>query len=225
MDIEAKKIGMTYFDAGQPVEVFRNLSLHVKSGASLAIVGQSGVGKTTLLNILGALENPVSGDIFWGKENISERARSRKDVSALRGKQVGYIFQFHHLLAEFDAVENVAMPLLIAGVGKAEARERATKLLTRVGLGHRLTHRPSALSGGEQQRVAIGRALVANPGVILADEPTGNLDHQTGGDVSKLLLEVQKELGVTLIIVTHSLELAMRMDGVVELTASGVHSR
>lgn len=222
MKVEARNLKMQFNDAGRVIELFHDLSFEVPSGQSLAIMGQSGVGKTTLLYILGALEFPVSGDVALDGTTYSAIRKSGKDVSLFRGEHVGFIFQFHNLLPEFDAVENVAMPLLIRGENPGTARERATELLKRLGLQDRLLHRPGMLSGGEQQRVAIARALAGRPGVILADEPTGNLDQHTGGEVRKLLLELQTEEKITLILVTHSPDLASSMDRVVELTPHGI---
>lgn len=213
---------MEFNDAGRIIEVFRGLNLDVASGSSLAIVGESGVGKTTLLYLLGALEEPREGEIFLNGTSYRQLKKTGEDLAAFRGRTVGFVFQFHYLLPEFDAIENVAMPLLIQGVNKKAARAKAVQLLERTGLGHRLGHRPGMLSGGEQQRVAIARAFAASPGVILADEPTGNLDVKTGGEVSKLLKELQREQKITLIVVTHSLELARTMDRIVELTPQGV---
>lgn len=222
MRVQAQKLCMQYNDAGRVIEVFRDLDLDIASGTSIAIVGESGVGKTTLLYILGGLEQAVSGEVVLGDASLTEMVRKKKDAAAFRGRNIGFVFQFHQLLAEFDAVENVAMPLLIAGKSQGESRKRATELLERVGLGHRLSHRPGALSGGEQQRVAIARALAGRPGIILADEPTGNLDYRTGDEITKLLLELHREEGTTLVVATHSLELARKMNQVLELTPTGM---
>jgi lipoprotein-releasing system ATP-binding protein len=223
--VEAKNIGMQFNDAGRIIDVFSNLSLRVESGASLAVVGESGVGKTTLLYVLGTLEKPVTGSVSIGGTVVTENMSAGRDLATFRGKNIGFIFQSHYLLPEFDAVENVEMPLLVQGVSKKEAKTRAVELLERLGLEHRLSHRPGALSGGEQQRVAVARAFAAKPGVVLADEPTGNLDLRTGGEVNKLLKQLQEDEGITLIVVTHSLELAKIMDHVVELTPKGLVER
>lgn len=225
MRVVAEHISMRFNDAGRIVEVFDDISLNIASGSSVAIVGESGVGKTTLLHILGALERPVSGTIRIGESSLEELLTTGGDIAAFRGANIGLIFQFHHLLPEFDARENVAMPLIIQGRPAAETWARAEELLKRVGLGHRMTHRPGALSGGEQQRVAIARAFAARPGVILADEPTGNLDVKTAADVNRMLKEMQHEEGITLVVVTHSLELAKSMDRIVELTPHGLEER
>ena len=213
---------MRYDDAGRVIELFHELNLDVENGTSLAITGESGVGKTTLLYILGGLEYPVGGKVHIGDTCVTDIAHSRRDMALFRGRHVGFVFQFHQLLPEFDAVENVAMPLVIRGERRVDALVRATELLQRVGLGERLTHRPGMLSGGEQQRVALARALAGNPGVLLADEPTGNLDERTGGEITDLLLELHRENAITLIVVTHSRDLARRMDRCVELRGGGM---
>ncbi len=226
MKLSAKKLTMQFNDAGRTIEVFHDLDLEVPSGSSVAIVGESGVGKTTLLYVLGGLERPVAGDVVLGDSfSYNTYVGQGRDLAGLRRKYLGFVFQMHYLLPEFDALENVSMPLLIQGVDLAEARERANNLLGRVGLSHRLSHRPGALSGGEQQRVAIARAVAGKPGVVLADEPTGNLDHRTGSEVSKLLKQLQKEEGITLLVVTHSLDFARTMDRIVELTPQGLFER
>jgi len=223
VDIETKKLSMHFNDAGREVRLFQNLSLRVESGTSLAIMGQSGVGKTTLLYLLGGLEEPAAGDIEVGGQSYQDiRRRGSDGLSSFRAAHVGFVFQFHNLLPEFDALENVAMPLLIRGAAREESYERGAELLKRVGLSERIYHRPGALSGGEQQRVAVARALVGRPGVVLADEPTGNLDQKTGNEVKDLLLELQAERKTTLVLVTHSPELAKSMNRVVELTPEGM---
>jgi lipoprotein-releasing system ATP-binding protein len=220
MKITASNISMRYKDGGESIRIFEKLFLEVQSASSVAIVGVSGVGKTTLLSILGGLEIPTEGDVLLDDIDLTKLARANKDISELRGKHIGFIFQFHHLLPEFDALENVEFPLRIRG--ESETRKKAEQILKRVGLGHRLSHRPGALSGGEQQRVAIARAVVGKPGVILADEPTGNLDTKSGKEVMKILRELQLEENITLVLVTHATELARQMDRVVELTHDGI---
>jgi lipoprotein-releasing system ATP-binding protein len=225
MQLRAYHVTMRYNDAGRIIEVFANLSLEIADGSSIAVVGESGVGKTTLLFILGGIECPSEGEVYIGPSCVTHLEREGQDIAPFRGKNVGFVFQSHHLLPEFDAVENVALPLLIQGRSPYQARKRAVELLDRVGLAHRRLHRPGALSGGEQQRVAIARALCASPGVVLADEPTGNLDYKTGAQVSELLLKLHEEEKMTLVVVTHSLELASRMDRVVELTPRGLFEK
>jgi lipoprotein-releasing system ATP-binding protein len=213
---------MQFNDVGRIIEVFHNLSLDVAHGSSLAVVGESGVGKTTLLHILGMLERPLQGGVWFDDCDVWKELDTDKKRANFRGKCIGFVFQAHYLLPEFDALENVAIPQLIQGVSRSSAYADAKALLERVGLEHRLTHRPGALSGGEQQRVAIARGLSASPGVILADEPTGNLDQKTGREVMDLLLNIQREEQKTLLVVTHSTELAQLMDRRVELTPKGI---
>ncbi len=192
------------------VDVLRGVDLTVERGSSVAIMGASGAGKSTLLHVLGGLERPTAGRVEIGGQDVygvSEQARAE-----LRNRQVGFVFQFHHLLPEFSALENVMMPALISRESEASARARATGLLEEVGVGHRLTHRPGELSGGEQQRVSLARALVMSPALVLADEPTGNLDVATGERVFDLLLAMNERRGTTLVVVTHNPELAARME-------------
>ena len=202
-----------------PLHVLRGLSLDVEAGEMVAIVGASGVGKSTLLHLLGGLDRIDGGAIRIG--DVDLHALPAPAVVAYRNRHVGFVFQFHHLLPEFDAVENTAMPLRIARVPQPDARARATDLLRRVGLDHRLTHRPGMMSGGEQQRVAIARALVTRPALLLADEPTGDLDEQTADALHQLLREMHREHGLTSVIATHNLRLASVCDRVLRL-ADGV---
>ncbi|WP_458734815.1 lipoprotein-releasing ABC transporter ATP-binding protein LolD [Zobellella taiwanensis] len=200
----------THQDGERPVHILDGVSLSLNAGESLAVVGSSGSGKSTLLHLLGSLDTPSGGRVLVEGEDLHRlpaRAQAR-----FRNRKLGFVYQFHHLLGEFSALENAAMPLLIAGRPVAEAKARAEALLGRVGLGHRLEHRPSALSGGERQRVAIARALVNNPRLVLADEPTGNLDAHSAAEVFALLAELQSELGTGLVVVTHDLALAARLD-------------
>jgi lipoprotein-releasing system ATP-binding protein len=194
---------------GNLVEVIKGLDLNVYAGETLAVVGASGVGKSTLLHILGTLERPTRGQVIWEGEEVFTLDDRR--LAAFRNRKVGFVFQFHYLLPEFDALENVMMPALIARVPRQQAREEAEAILVRVGLQHRLRHRVSTLSGGEQQRVAVARALVLKPEVLLADEPTGNLDPHSGAQVQELLLDLNREQGLTSVIVTHNLELAQAL--------------
>ena len=192
------------------VEVLTGVDLDIRPGETLAVVGASGVGKSTLLHILGTLERPSAGEVLWDDQDVF--SLDDRSLAAFRNRKVGFVFQFHHLLAEFNALENVMMPALIARTPPAAAREQAEAILVRVGLKERLTHRVSTLSGGEQQRVAVARALVLNPEVLLADEPTGNLDPKSGTRVQELILELNGERGLTSVIVTHNLELARSLD-------------
>ncbi len=197
------------------LRVLKGIDLEVRAGECLAVVGPSGAGKSTLLHILGALDRPTEGRVWFRDEEVFER--SDAELARFRNRRVGFVFQFHHLLPEFTAVENVAMPARIAGLGRRDAEARARVLLEQVGLAERMDHRPSELSGGEQQRVALARALVVEPEVLLADEPTGNLDQRTGEAMSRLLLEWNRRTGVTLVVVTHNRDLARSMDRIVTL--------
>ena len=213
--MEVRGLSKTYNSGPNRVEVLKNISLTFESGTTTALVGASGAGKSTLLHLLGALDRPSDGTVLFREENLFQK--SDRDLALFRNKNIGFVFQFHHLLPEFTAVENVMMPALIARVDKAKAMETAHSLLTDVGLGHRLTHRPGELSGGEQQRVAIARALALSPDLLLADEPTGNLDMKTSEDVHALLHEMQLKRGLTLIIVTHNEQLAAAMERTIRL--------
>jgi lipoprotein-releasing system ATP-binding protein len=208
--IAVRGLVKSFTSNGNLVEVIKGLDLDVYAGETLAVVGASGVGKSTLLHILGTLERPSAGLVVWEGEDVF--ALDDRRLAAFRNRKAGFVFQFHYLLPEFDALENVMMPALIARAPKPQAREDAEAMLVRVGLGHRLRHRVSTLSGGEQQRVAVARALVLKPEVLLADEPTGNLDPHSGAAVQELLLELNREQGLTSVIVTHNLELAKALD-------------
>lgn len=199
------------FSRGQEtIDVLRGVDLEIAEGDTVSVIGRSGAGKSTLLHILGALDRPTSGEVFiHGKPLFS---RDDKGLAKYRGNEVGFIFQFHHLLPEFSSLENAAMPALIARVPKDEAYARAKSLLERVGLSHRLHHRPTELSGGEQQRVALARALIMKPSIILADEPTGNLDEALGNEIFDFFQEINREMNVTIVVVTHHLGLAESMN-------------
>lgn len=217
--IELRELRRSYRDAERSLEVIQGVSHRFPSSGSVAILGRSGIGKTTLLHLLAGLDRPSSGEVNYGDTRID--SLGDEALSDFRGKNIGFVFQFHHLLPEFSALENVSMPLIIAGITEAEAEQRASELLIRVNLESRLSHRPGQLSGGEQQRVAIARALVARPKVILADEPTGNLDLETAAEVQSLLLEVNAELENVLVVVTHNRALATQMDVVLEMMPGG----
>ena len=195
------------------VEVLKGVNLHIKKGEIVAIVGPSGAGKTTLLQILGTLDKPLKKKNFELKlNNISVKELEDKHLSSFRNKQIGFIFQFHQLLPEFTAIENVYIPALIGEKPKQEAQKKAKEILTFLGLSHRINHKPNELSGGEQQRVAVARALINNPSVILADEPSGNLDSESAKNLHELFFKLRDEFGQTFVIITHNKELANMAD-------------
>jgi len=215
--IEVQTLGLTkiFGNGAEAIELFKELELVIRSGERVAIVGSSGAGKSTLLNILGTLEQPTSGKVLYGGENVF--LRGERELANFRNRNIGFVFQFHYLLPEFNAVENVMMPGLISGFPKAEAKARAEELLDRLGLSARLKHRIGELSGGEQQRIAVARALLLRPRLFLADEPSGNLDSRTGRTLHELLVTLNETTGLTMVIVTHNQELASMMHRVLRL--------
>ena len=208
--IRVENLRKSYFLDGHEIEVLRGIDAEFRAGEISAIMGPSGVGKTTLLNILGALDRPTDGEVYFGAKPYSRMGED--EFARFRNKTVGFVFQFHHLLNEFTALENVMMPLLIGKVNRQEAEQRSRKTLQELGLEHRLEHKPSELSGGEQQRVAVARAIVNKPELILADEPSGNLDEAAGRKLTDLLWGLSRDLGHGFIIVTHNPELAGKAD-------------
>ncbi len=213
--LQCRAVARRFTEGGSVLEVLSDVNLAVVPAERVAIVGSSGSGKTTLLQILGGLDDPDDGEVFVGGEAM--HGGSELSKGELRNRYIGFVYQFHHLLPEFSAEENVAMPLLIRREAKAVALEKAREILGRVGLGERLTHKPGELSGGERQRAAVARALIARPQLVLADEPTGNLDAGNGEHVMQLMLELNQELQTSLVIVTHDMSIAERMDRILVL--------
>jgi len=207
--VEARGIAKNFSDAGREIHVLRDLDLTVRAGEEIAIVGQSGVGKSTLLYVLGSMETPTAGKVLFEGQDLF--ALDPVTLAEFRNRKLGFVFQFHYLLADFDALENTMMPALIARMPEAEARQRASDVLDLVGLGDKLHRRPAELSGGEQQRVAVARAVVLHPRLVLADEPTGNLDPHTADEVHELFHVLNQDLGITLVVATHNERLKNRM--------------
>jgi len=219
--LRCESLGRVYEDGGRTVTVLQNVELRLLAGEKIAIIGASGSGKSTLLNLLGGLDNPTSGRVLMAGQDLATLAEQQ--LCQLRNRRLGFVYQFHHLLPEFDARENVGMPLLIGGLPRAEAWQRAAQMLDRVGMSHRLDHRPGQLSGGERQRVAIARALVGSPDVVLMDEPTGNLDPRSAGQVLALIDELGQESSA-FVVVTHDPAIAGQMNRTLELYDGGLRA-
>ena len=221
--IEIKNLQKTFLLNGNKIEVLKGIDLTIADGQSLAVVGVSGAGKSTLLHILGTLDHPTGGEVLF--DGVDVFSWPEKRLSDFRNGRIGFVFQFNNLLPEFTALENVMMPALIRRISKGEARKRAEAILEEVGLGDRVRHKPGELSGGEQQRVALARALVLEPQILLADEPTGNLDTETGKRIEDSIISLNKRKGLTLIVVTHNTSLADRMSERIGLSDGRIHSR
>jgi lipoprotein-releasing system ATP-binding protein len=213
--LEVRDLHKSFGSGATSVEVLKGVSLQISEGETIALVGASGAGKSTLLHVMGTLDRPSSGSLLFRGEDVTRLGDAQ--LALFRNRSIGFVFQFHHLLPEFTAVENAMMPGLICGIPRKEAERTARELLVEVGLSHRLTHKPGELSGGEQQRVAIARALLMSPALLLADEPTGNLDMRTSEEVHELLMRLHSERGITLVIVTHNEKLAARLGRTVGL--------
>lgn len=218
-----ENVSKIFDDSSQQLVILDSVNLEIAEGQALAIVGASGSGKSTLLHIMGALDAPSSGTVFFDGRDLVTLPPDEK--SRFRNTALGFVFQFHYLLPEFSTVENVAMQAIIGGMNRSEALDRAEAMLLRVGMGHRLNHKVTTLSGGERQRAAIARAVLCHPRVLLADEPTGNLDETTGAQVGALLAELNKEMGMTLVVVTHNRDLAVQMGSSLELRAGVLYDK
>jgi lipoprotein-releasing system ATP-binding protein len=220
--LSVKDLHKSFFEGGSEIHVLRGLNLDVAEGERLAVVGESGVGKSTLLHVLGALDHPTSGKIYYAGKELplgDETALCR-----FRNREIGFVFQFHYLLPDFSALENVMFPALIQGIDRAQAQHEAEQLLTLVGLKERMSHRPGKLSGGEQQRVAVARAVILKPKLVLADEPTGSLDLRIGEEVQNLLFRLNEENHIALVVATHNRQFAEKIGRCVELTAGALRS-
>jgi len=204
--IQIKKLSKYYHSQGNQIDILQDVTFNIKKGETIAIVGASGIGKSTLLNIIGTLDRPSEGEIYIQGENVFSLSETK--IASFRNKSIGFVFQFHHLLPEFNALENVMIPLLIDGISKRKAKTQGIELLEKVGLKDRLLHRTGELSGGEQQRVAVARALIHHPELLLADEPTGNLDRKNSEQVHDLLMKLNQEYNMTMLVVTHNKALA-----------------
>lgn len=220
--IKVDNLSKTYIKDGSKIEVLKDLDLIIPRGQSLAILGVSGAGKSTLIHILGTLDHPTSGSVLY--DDINVFAWEKKKLAEFRNSTIGFVFQFHNLLPEFNSLENTMMPALIHGLSLREAKARAKVLLQEVGLGDRLNHKPGELSGGEQQRVAVARALIMKPEIILADEPTGNLDSETGKKIENILVDLNKNKQITLVVVTHNKSLADRMSQKIRLSDGRIYN-
>jgi len=220
--IKVDNLSKTYIKDGSKIEVLKDLDLIIPRGQSLAILGVSGAGKSTLIHILGTLDHPTSGSVLY--DDINVFAWEKKKLAEFRNSTIGFVFQFHNLLPEFNSLENTMMPALIHGLSLREAKAQAKVLLQEVGLGDRLNHKPGELSGGEQQRVAVARALIMNPEIILADEPTGNLDSETGKKIENILMDLNKNKQITLVVVTHNKSLADRMSQKIRLSDGRIYN-
>lgn len=218
-----KNVGKSFLVGEERIDIFKNINIEIPQGQCLAIIGASGSGKSTLLHLLGALDNPGTGQIYFEGKDLENFTPAEK--ASFRNRSLGFVFQFHHLLPEFTTLENVAMPGLIARLSPEQVLPEAERLLGQVGLAHRLNSKPATLSGGERQRAAIARALLLKPKVILADEPTGNLDEHTGSQVADMLLKLNRDLGTTLITVTHNSDIASRMDKALELRSGELYEK
>lgn len=220
--LEGMGLGKVYREEdGSELTILDGVDIQVRPGEAIAVIGASGAGKSTLLHLLGCLDRPTRGRVLLQGQSIADLPA--RQLAGLRNERIGFVFQFHHLLRDFTAVENAMMPLLIAGVARRQARERASALLESVGLGSRLTHKSSELSGGEQQRVAVARALANKPAVVLADEPSGNLDTHTSAQLHDLFFRLRSEEGVALVLATHNQELAARADRILEVRDATLH--